>query len=64
MGRLEEILNEKESLAAIAYYNLGCQQEHLKQYHLSMQSYKRALIYEKVRVGIPANQPLNSQHFK
>lgn len=24
IARVEEVLNEKESLAAIAYYNLGC----------------------------------------
>lgn len=30
-----------------------------------MQSYKRALTYEKVRLGIPANQlNLNAKHFK
>lgn len=62
--RLEEVLNEKQSIAAIAYYNLGCQQEFLKQYHHSMQSYKRALIFEKIRVGIKADQPLTAQHYK
>lgn len=36
-------MKEKHSLLAIAYYNLGCQQEHLKEYYKSMKSYLTAL---------------------
>ena len=32
LAELEEKVREKQSLLAIAYYNLGCQQEHLKEW--------------------------------
>ena len=34
---------------AIAYYNLGCQQEHLKEWQKSMESYKRAVQMERLK---------------
>lgn len=36
----------------MAYYNLGCEQEHLKEYHKAMESYKRACQYEKVKMRL------------
>ena len=38
-AELVEEAKEKQSLLAIAYYNQGCQQEHLKEYSKSLQSY-------------------------
>jgi len=59
---LKEAIQEKQSLCAIAYFNLGCQQEHLRQYHLSMQSYKRALMYEKIRLGLDPEKAVTQQN--
>lgn len=42
---------ERQSLLAIAHYNLGCQQEHLKEYEKSMDSYLKAVNIEKVNQG-------------
>ena len=47
-----ELLNsarEKQSLCAIAHYNLGSQQEFLKEYPKALESYRQALILEKTK---------------
>ena len=47
---------EKQSLLAIAFYNQGCQQEFLKMYNKSMESYKTANILEKSKFSIGGDQ--------
>ena len=46
---IREQLREKQSLLAIAHYNLGCQQEYLKEFQKSMESYRRAFMIEKAK---------------
>ena len=55
-------MKEKHSLLAIAYYNLGCQQEHLREYYKSMQSYLTALQLERQKTQFQGgNQTHNSR---
>ena len=54
---LHDQMKEKHSLLAIAYYNLGCQQEHLKEYYKSMKSYLTALQLERQKSQFEGGNP-------
>lgn len=47
--RLQERLKEKSALLAIAYYNLGCEYEHINQIENCVEAYSRAHQLEKAR---------------
>lgn len=56
MEDLREQAKEKQSLLAIAHYNLGCQQEYLKEFVKSMESYRKAVLLERTKAKGQNNQ--------
>ena len=56
---LDDKIREIQSTLAIANYNLGCQQEHLKEWGKAMESYKNAVQLEKAKAPDGKNQLLS-----